>query len=233
MFSDAPAEPPSPSRAAPGEAALDARWRAATTGWRPSSIRSADAERTWAWLRHAWEDVLAPGDDDGPLQPAAEDRTGGPGRRVRDLLVVAALLVLRQRFLAAGAEDPDGEDPGTVPDPRAEGAPLADAEVLAVVGALWDLGGQGPEEDPEGFAAELSGYLQDHLGELADDALEHLVARHGRTRVFAELWSLGHPDEVEAPGEDAPFPLATDDVAWIVSGVPTPGKQRAWEWLGR
>ena len=52
--------------------------------------------------------------------------------------------------------------------------------------------------------------------------------------MFAELWSLDHADELEPAADGAaPFPLSTDDIAWIVSGVPGPGKHTAWEWLGR
>jgi hypothetical protein len=61
-----------------------------------------------------------------------------------------------------------------------------------------------------------------------------LLARRGATTVFAELWSLDHGDELDPEPEEArPFPLSTDDVAWIVSGVPGPEKHTAWEWLTR
>jgi len=237
VFSHAPAERPSPSDAAPGSPALDARWRAATAGWRPSSIRSVDEDRTWAWARHAWEGVVAPAsgpeDDDAHAGAGGGDLAAGPDRRVQDLMTVAALLELQQRFLSVAAGDPHESE---APDPRADGAPLGDAEALAVVRGTWEIDPQEAEEDPEGFAAEISGFLQDHLAELAEDVRERLLALRGPTQVFAELWSLDHGDELE-PAPDgqarAPFPLSTDDIAWIVSGVPGPGKHTAWEWLTR
>lgn len=237
MFSHAPAERPSPSDAAPGSPALDARWRAATAGWRPSSIRSVDEDRTWAWARHAWESVVAPAsgteDDDAHAGAGGGDLAAGPDRRVQDLMTVAALLELQQRFLSVAAGDPHESE---APDPRADGAPLGDAEALAVVRGTWEIDPQEAEEDPEGFAAEISGFLQDHLAELAEDVRERLLALRGPTQVFAELWSLDHGDELE-PAPDgqarAPFPLSTDDIAWIVSGVPGPEKHTAWEWLTR
>ena len=52
--------------------------------------------------------------------------------------------------------------------------------------------------------------------------------------MFAELWSLDHADELEPAADGAaPFPLSTDDIAWIVSGVPGPEKHTAWGWLTR
>jgi hypothetical protein len=53
--------------------------------------------------------------------------------------------------------------------------------------------------------------------------------------VFAELWSLERVDELEPADQEGepPFPLSTDDIAWIVSGVPGPEKHTAWEWLTR
>lgn len=226
-----PAEPSGPSAAAPGEPALDPRWRAATTGWRPSSIRSAGAERVWAWVRHAWEDLIAApaGDEGGPV--AGDADAGRSGRRVDDLLTVAALLALQERFLAVAA---GGPVPAEVPDPRRDGAALGEDEVLAVVRRTWEI--DPAEAGTAGFAAELSGFLQDHLDELVEEARERLVDRRGPTRLFAELWSLEHVDELEPAAEqdDAPpFPLSTDDVAWIVSGVPGPEKHTAWEWLTR
>ncbi|MFI7480807.1 hypothetical protein ACH9EU_00145 [Kocuria sp. M1R5S2] len=234
MFSHPPAEPPGPAATVRGDPALDARWRAATAGWRPSAIRSVDADRVWAWVRHAWEGLLAPGPGDEALDDDDADdgdADAGPGPRVRDVLTVAALLVLQERFLAVAA----GERPAAgVPDPRREGAPLDDDEVLAVVRRLWDLEPERAEEDPDGFAAELAGFLQDHLDERAEDVREQLLARHGATQVFAELWSLEHGDELDPEQEgERPFPLSTDDVAWIVSGVPGPEKHTAWEWLTR
>ncbi|GAA1769994.1 hypothetical protein [Kocuria aegyptia] len=222
-----PHEPTGPSATAPGEPALDARWRAATAGWRPSSIRSADAGRVWAWVRHCWEGVVAlPG---GPEDAAAPERPGAGGR-VDDLMTVAALFVLQERFLAVAAGEPA---PAEAPDPRRDGAPLGDDEVLAVVRRTWELdpGQEGTEE----FAAELAGFLQDHLDELAEEIRERLVDRRGPTQVFAELWSLEHVDELEPADQDEvpPFPLSTDDIAWIVSGVPGPEKHTAWVWLTR
>ncbi|HST71231.1 MAG TPA: hypothetical protein VLK55_02140 [Kocuria rosea] len=234
MFSHAPADRPSPSDAALGDPALDARWRAATAGWRPSSIRSADPGRTWAWVRHAWEDLLrepAPGPE--PDDDAGSGAAAGPGRRAQDLLAVAALLALRDRFRAVAAGEPV---PAEVPDPRRDGAPLEDDEALAVVRRTWEIDPQEAEEDPAGFAAEISGFLQDHLDELAGEVRDRLLARRGPTQVFAELWSLDHGDELDpGPEQDgrAPFPLSTDDIAWIVSGVPGPEKHTAWEWLTR
>ncbi|MUN63213.1 hypothetical protein GMA12_08690 [Kocuria sediminis] len=231
-----PVEPTGPSAAAPGEPALDRRWRAATAGWRPSSIRSAGAERVWAWVRHAWEALVAPpagGDDDGPVAGAgAPGRSGtGSGHRVDDLLTVAALLALQERFLAVAAGEPV---PTEVPDPRLEGAALDEDEALAVVRRTWEI--DPADAGTDGFAAELSGFLQDHLDELAEEVREQLVDRRGPTQLFAELWSLEHEDELEpADEQDAapPFPLSTDDIAWIVSGVPGPEKHTAWEWLTR
>lgn len=148
---------------------------------------------------------------------------------MRDLLTVAALFVLQERFLAVAAGDP--EEPA-IADPRADGAPLGDAETVAVVGEQWDLGPEGSE----GSAAEVSGFLQDLLDELADDVRELLADRRGPTQLFAELWSIDHGDELD-PAPDGervrPFPLSTDDIAWIVSGVPGPQKHTAWEWLTR
>ena len=230
LFSHAPADRPSPSDAALGDPALDARWRAATAGWRPSSIRSGDADRTWAWVRFAWETLVAALDDDAPVAEAVSGGpAAGPDRRVRDLLTVAALFVLQERFLAVAAGEPDEPE---IPDPRADGAPLGDAETVAVVGEQWDLDPEGSD----GFAAEVSGFLQDHLDELAADVRELLADRRGSTRLFAELWSIDHGDELDPePDEERarPFPLSTDDIAWIVSGVPGPQKHTAWEWLTR
>lgn len=233
MFSHAPAEPPRPATTVRGAPALDARWRAATAGWRPSSIRSGDADRVWAWVRHAWEGVVVPvpGDDDA-APGAAPEPAAGPGPRVQDVTTVAALLVLQDRFLAVAAGDPDRAG---IPDPRRDGAPLEDDEALALVRTTWEVDPAGAEQDPDGFAAEVSGFLEDHLDELAEDVRERLLARRGPTQLFAELWSLDHGDELDpAPDEEAaPFPLSTDDVAWIVSGVPGPEKHTAWEWLTR
>ena len=232
MFSHPPAERPAPpgtgpAAAAPGEPALDPRWRAATAGWRPASARTADADRVWAWVRHAWEGVVVPGPEGG-----ADDGDAGsaaPDPRVHDVLAVAALLVLQDRFRAVATGQPGADG---IPDPRREGAPLEDDEVLAVVRRTWEIDPAG--EEAEGFAAELAGFLEDLLDELAEDLRERLLARRGPTRVFAELWSLNHADELEPAADGAaPFPLSTDDIAWIVSGVPGPGKHTAWEWLGR
>lgn len=179
-------------------------------------------------MRHAWESL------EGPAA-GAEDDDGAVGRRVRDLMTVAALFVLQERFLAVAAGEPV---PDEVPDPRRDGAPLDDDEVLAVVRQTWEI--DPAEEGAEGFTAELAGFLQDHLDELAEEVRERLVDRRGPTQVFAELWSLEHVDELEPAAEqdaeqDAapPFPLATDDIAWIVSGVPGREKHTAWEWLTR
>ena len=97
----------------------------------------------------------------------------------------------------------------------------------------WEIDPE--EEGAEGFAAELAGFLQDHLDELAEEVRERLVDRRGPTQVFAELWSLEHVDELEPVDQEGepPFPLSTDDIAWIVSGVPGPEKHTAWEWLTR
>jgi len=231
VFSHAPADRPSPSDAAHGDPGLDARWRAATAGWRPSGIRSVDADRTWTWVRHAWEGVVAAAGDDGT--PAGGDLAPGPDRRVQDLMTVAGLLEVQRRFLAVAA---GGTDEAEAADPRADGAPLGDAEALAVVQDTWEIDPQEAEQDPEGFAAEVSGLLRDRLAELADDVRDRLLDRRGPTQVFAELWSLEHADELDAAPDGqprAPFPLSTDDVAWIVSGVPGPGKRTAWEWLTR
>lgn len=222
MFSHPPAGPPDPSAAVAGAPALDARWRAATAGWGPSSIRSAAPDRVWAWVRHAWEGLEVP-------FPAAEDDDAA-GARVHDLMTVAALFVVQERFLAVAAGEPA---PAEAPDPRRDGAPLGDDEVLAVVRRTWEV--DPAEEGTEGFAAELAGFLQDHLDELAEEVRERLVDRRGPTRVFAELWSLEHADGLGPAVQDGqpPFPLSTDDIAWIVSGVPGPGKHTAWEWLTR
>ncbi|MFE7629189.1 hypothetical protein [Kocuria sp. NPDC057446] len=229
MFSHPPADRPGPVEpVVPGDPALDDRWRAATAGWRPSSIRpssvrTGEPDRVRAWVRHAWEDLDGPtartGDDDDAL-----------ARRVRDLMTVAALFVLQERFLAVAAGEPV---PAEAPDPRGDGAPLDDDEVLAVVRQTWDV--DPAEEGTDGFAAELAGFLQDHLDELAEEVRERLVDRRGPTQVFAELWSLEHVDELEPADEEGrpPFPLSTDDIAWIVSGVPGPEKHAAWEWLVR
>lgn len=229
MFSHPPADRPGPSEpVVPGDPALDDRWRAATAGWRPSSIRpstvrSGEPDRTRAWVRHAWEALEAgasgPEDDDAPA-----------GRRVRDLLTVAALFVLQERFLAVAAGEPV---PAGAPDPRRDGAPLGEDEVLAVVRRTWEI--DPAEQGADGFAAELTGFLQDHLDELTEEVRERLVDLHGPTRVFAELWSLEHVDELEPADQEGepPFPLSTDDIAWIVSGVPGPEKHTAWEWLTR
>ncbi len=229
MFSHPPADRPGTSEpVVPGDPALDDRWRAATAGWRPSSIRpstvrSGEPDRTRAWVRHAWEalEAAAPGpdDDDAPA-----------GRRVRDLLTVAALFVLQERFLAVAAGEPV---PAGAPDPRRDGAPLAEDEVLAVVRRTWEI--DPAEQGTDGFAAELTGFLQDHLDELAEEVRERLVDLRGPTLVFAELWSLEHVDELEPADQEGapPFPLSTDDIAWIVSGVPGPEKHTAWEWLTR
>lgn len=230
MFSHPPADRPGPSEpVVPGDPALDDRWRAATAGWRPSSIRptsvrSGEPDRVRAWVRHAWEGL------DGAAAGPEEDDDAA-GRRVRDLMTVAALFALQERFLAVAAGEPA---PAEVPDPRRDGAPLSDAEVLAVVRQTWEI--DPVEEGAEGFAAELTGFLQDHLDELAEEVRERLVDRRGPTQVFAELWSLEHVDELEPPAEqdgELPFPLSTDDIAWIVSGVPGPEKHTAWEWLTR
>ncbi|OLT07149.1 hypothetical protein BJF77_02350 [Kocuria sp. CNJ-770] len=231
-----PIEPTGPSAAAPGEPALDGRWRAATAGWRPSSIRAAGPERVWAWVRHAWEALLAPpaaGDDDGAVaDEGAPGRSAtGTGPRVDDLLTVAALLALQERFLAVAAGEPA---PAEVPDPRRDGAALSDDEVLTVVRRTWEI--DPAEAGADAFAAELSGFLQDHLDEQAEEVRERLLDRRGPTQLFAELWSLEHVDELEPAAEqDAapPFPLSTDDIAWIVSGVPGPEKHTAWGWLTR
>ncbi|MFI7493777.1 hypothetical protein ACH9D2_03500 [Kocuria sp. M4R2S49] len=229
MFSHPPTDRPGPSEpVVPGDPALDERWRAATAGWRPSSIRpstirSGDPDRTRAWVRHAWEGL------DGPAAGPEDD--DAVGRRVRDLMTVAALFVLQERFLAVAAGEPV---PSEAPDPRRDGAPLGEDEVLAVVRQTWEI--DPAEEGTEGFAAELAGFLQDHLDELAEEVRERLVDRRGPTQVFAELWSLEHVDELEPAAEQdgaPPFPLSTDDIAWIVSGVPGPEKHTAWEWLTR
>lgn len=234
MFSHPVPGPPEPtghSATAPGAPALDGRWREATAGWRPSSIRSADPERVWAWVRHAWEGAVAlPGGPDAD-DAAPGPSTTGPDRRVEDLLSVAALLTLQERFLAVAAGEPA---PAEVPDPRRDGAPLGEDEALAVVRRTWEIAPAGT--DAREFAAQLSGFLEDHLDELAEDLRLSLLARRGPTQVFAELWSLDHGDELdpEPAAEGAPpFPLSTDDIAWIVSGVPGPEKHTAWEWLVR
>ena len=233
MFSHPPADRPGPSEpVVPGDPALDDRWRAATDGWRPSSIRpssirSDEPDRVRAWVRHAWEGLAGGGVDGAVAGPEDDDAVG---RRVRDLMTVAALFVLQERFLAVAAGEPV---PAGAPDPRRDGAPLGDDEVLAVVRQTWEI--DPAEEGAEGFAAELAGFLQDHLDELAEEVRERLVDRRGPTQVFAELWSLEHVDELEpADQEGEPqFPLSTDDIAWIVSGVPGPEKHTAWEWLTR
>ncbi|MFI7579405.1 hypothetical protein [Kocuria kalidii] len=230
MFSHPSADRPGPSEPlVPGEPALDDRWRAATAGWRPSSIRSAHPDRVRAWVRHAWEGLDGPASTSGEGgDPRGDDEVG---RRVLDLMTVAALFALQERFLAVAAGEPA---PAEVPDPRRDGAPLDDVEVLAVVQRTWEV--DPAELGAEGFSAELSGFLQDHLEELAEEVRERLVGRRGPTQVFAELWSLDHVDELEPAAEQdgaPPFPLSTDDVAWIVSGVPGPEKHTAWEWLAR
>lgn len=216
LFSHVPdPEPvPGPADTAAGDPALDARWRAATTGWRSRSV-DRDEQRTWAWVRHGWEALLEPGDGSG---------------RAADVLLVAALLAVQQRFLAVGTEDPDTVE---LPDPREDGAPLEDAELLAVLGEHWELDPAEAEQDPEGFARLVGGFLQDHLTERSDEVLGALVERWGATTVFAQLWSLGRPGEVEADPDRPAFPLSTDEIAWIVSGVPAPEKHLAWEWVNR
>jgi hypothetical protein len=233
VFSHPPADRPGPSEpVVPGDPALDDRWRAATAGWRPSSIRpssirSGEPDRVRAWVRHAWEGLAGGGVDGAAAGPDDDDAVG---RRVRDLMTVAALFVLQERFLAVAAGEPA---PAGAPDPRRDGAPLGDDEVLAVVRQTWEI--DPAEEGAEGFAAELAGFLQDHLDELAEEVRERLVDRRGPTQVFAELWSLEHVDELEPADQEGepPFPLSTDDIAWIVSGVPGPEKHTAWEWLTR
>ena len=233
MFSHPPADRPGPSEpVVPGDPALDDRWRAATDGWRPSSIRPSsirpgEPDRVRAWVRHAWEGLAGGGVDGAAAGPDDDDAVG---RRVRDLMTVAALFVLQERFLAVAAGEPV---PAGAPDPRRDGAPLGDDEALAVVRQTWEI--DPAEEGAEGFAAELAGFLQDHLDELAEEVRERLVDRRGPTQVFAELWSLEHVDELEPADQEGehPFPLSTDDIAWIVSGVPGPEKHTAWEWLTR
>ena len=178
-------------------------------------------------MRHAWEGLAGGGVDGAAAGPEDDDAVG---RRVHDLMTVAALFVLQERFLAVAAGEPV---PAGAPDPRRDGAPLGDDEVLAVVRQTWEI--DPAEEGAEGFAAELAGFLQDHLDELAEEVRERLVDRRGPTQVFAELWSLEHVDELEPADQEGepPFPLSTDDIAWIVSGVPGPEKHTAWEWLTR
>lgn len=139
---------------------------------------------------------------------------------------------------------PARDDGGAAGEPPADPAESLAPELRLLDGALaLQQAFDAATRDAAGDAAEDGEPLL--ATDLGAQIARELIRRQGRTRLFAELWSVSHPEELagdpwsEQPrqldpqGEDPTYPLSGDDIAWIVSGSSVPHKHRTWLWTER
>lgn len=188
-----------------------------------------------------------------PGDPAREQRWAGltaqwqPHPRVTSSLTWA--------WLRSAWEALDDWQPPVADRPEPAAGPTRDLRLLdgaltlqrafdAAARGMADDGDCNDDASPEGVLREEDGEPLHEAG-LGTQIARELVRRQGRTRLFAELWSVSHPEELagdpwsEQPrqpdpqGEDPVYPLSGDDIAWIVSGSSTAQKHSTWLWTER